>query len=99
MVRATVNLGRIAGVKVGINWSALVIVMLIVAGLAGGELPSAYPGRSAVIYVVAAVITAVLFLASLLTHELAHAVVAPHKWCRGAEHHAPVARRRCPVPS
>jgi Zn-dependent protease/CBS domain-containing protein len=75
-VKATLKMGRIAGVEVGVNWSALVIVLLIVAGLAGGELPSAYPGRSAVIYVVAAVVTAVLFLASLLAHELAHAAVA-----------------------
>jgi Zn-dependent protease len=30
-VRETVGLGRIAGVKVGINWSALAIVVVIVA--------------------------------------------------------------------
>jgi Zn-dependent protease len=30
-VRETVSLGRIAGVKVGINWSALAIVVVIVA--------------------------------------------------------------------
>jgi len=44
-VRATLSLGRIAGVKVGINWSALAIVVVIVAGLATDQLPSAYPGR------------------------------------------------------
>ena len=76
MVRATLKLGRIAGVEVGVNWSALVIVLLIVAGLAGGQLPDAYPGHSAVVYVLAALTTAVLFLASLLAHELAHAAVA-----------------------
>lgn len=51
MVRATLKLGRIAGVEVGVNWSALVMVLLIVAGLAGGQLPDAYPGHSAVVYV------------------------------------------------
>src|SRR5512139_482106 len=76
MVRATMRLGRIAGVEVGVNWSALVIVLLIVSGLAGGQLPRAYPGHNAVLYVVAAVVAAVLFLASLLAHELAHAAVA-----------------------
>jgi Zn-dependent protease/predicted transcriptional regulator len=75
-VRATLSLGRIAGVKVGINWSALAIVALIVVGLATGELPDAYPGYSTVEYVAAALVAAVLFLASLLAHELAHAVVA-----------------------
>jgi Zn-dependent protease/predicted transcriptional regulator len=75
-VRETLSLGRVAGIKVGINWSALAIVVLIVAGLAGGQLPSEYPGRSPVGYVAAALVAAVLFLASLLAHELAHAIVA-----------------------
>jgi len=75
-VRETLSLGRVAGIKVGINWSALAIVVLIVAGLAGGQLPSEYPGRSPVEYVAAALVAAVLFLASLLAHELAHSIVA-----------------------
>ena len=75
-MRETVSLGRIAGVKVGINWSALAIVVVIVVGLATGQLPSQYAGHSPVAYLAAAVIAAVLFLASLLAHELAHAIVA-----------------------
>jgi len=75
-VRATLSLGRIGGVKVGINWSALAIVALIVVGLATGQLPDEYPGHSTVEYVAAALVAAVLFLASLLAHELAHAIVA-----------------------
>jgi len=75
-VRATLSLGRIAGVKVGINWSALAIVVVIVAGLATDQLPSAYPGRSAAAYLAVALVAAVLFLASLLAHELAHSIVA-----------------------
>jgi Zn-dependent protease len=75
-MRETLSLGRIAGIKVGINWSALAIVVLIVAGLASGQLPDQYPGRSPVEYVVAALVAAVLFLASLLAHEIAHSIVA-----------------------
>jgi len=75
-VRETLSLGRVAGIKVGINWSALAIVVLIVAGLASGQLPAQYPGRSPVEYVATALVAAVLFLASLLAHEIAHAVVA-----------------------
>lgn len=75
-MRVTLSLGRIAGVQVGINWSALAIVVLIVAGLATGQLPSEYPGRSDVEYVAVALVAALLFLASLLAHELAHAIVA-----------------------
>ncbi len=75
-MRETLSLGHIAGIKVGINWSALAIVVLLVAGLAGGQLPSEYPGRSPFEYVTAALVAAVLFLASLLAHEIAHSIVA-----------------------
>jgi Zn-dependent protease/predicted transcriptional regulator len=75
-VRATLSLGRIAGIKVGIHWSALAIVVLIVAGMVTGQLPDQFPGRSPVAYVAAALVSAVLFLASLLAHELAHSIVA-----------------------
>jgi len=75
-VRETLRLGTIAGVRVGINWSVLVIVALLVVGLAAGQLPEAYPGRSGLEYALAGLVGAVLFLASLLAHELAHAVIA-----------------------
>ncbi len=75
-MRETLRLGTIAGVRIGINWSVLFIVVLLVLGLAGGQLPDAYPGRNGVLYVLAALVGAVLFLGSLLAHELAHAVVA-----------------------
>ena len=75
-MRASISLGRIAGIKVGINASVFLIVAILVAGLATGQLPAAYPGRSIVAYVIAAIIAAVLFLASLLAHELAHSIVA-----------------------
>jgi Zn-dependent protease/CBS domain-containing protein len=75
-VRASISLGRIAGIKVGINASVFLIVAILVVGLATGQLPAAYPGRSIVAYVIAAIVAALLFLASLLAHELAHSLVA-----------------------
>jgi Zn-dependent protease len=75
-VRASISLGRIAGIQVGINASVFLIVAILVAGLATGRLPAAFPGRSIAVYVIAAIIAAVLFLASLLAHELAHSLVA-----------------------
>jgi Zn-dependent protease/predicted transcriptional regulator len=75
-VNETLSLGRIAGVRVGLHWSVLVIVVLIAFGLARGRLPAAHPGYSAPAYWALAVLTAVVFLASLLAHELAHAIVA-----------------------
>ncbi|MFF7125628.1 MULTISPECIES: site-2 protease family protein [unclassified Streptomyces] len=72
----TLPLGRIAGVRVGLHWSVLVIVALVTVALAHGRFPAAHPGHSAIAYWALAVVTAVVFLVSLLAHELAHAVVA-----------------------
>ncbi|MFF0041561.1 site-2 protease family protein [Streptomyces mirabilis] len=72
----TLSLGRIVGVRVGLHWSVLVIVALVAVALARGRFPDAHPGHSDIAYWALAVLTAVVFLGSLLTHELAHAVVA-----------------------
>ena len=70
------RLGRIAGVRVGVNSSVVVIVAIIAGGLALGRFPQQLPGRSTGAYVLAALVAATAFLASLLAHEIAHAVVA-----------------------
>ena len=70
------SLGRIAGIRVGVNWSVLLIVALLAYGLAVGELPAAAPHHPVVEYAVAAVVTAVAYIGSLLAHELAHSLVA-----------------------
>ncbi|MYS82796.1 site-2 protease family protein [Embleya scabrispora] len=75
-MRATFPLGRLAGVRIGVHWSVLVIFAAITVGLARTRLPHAQSGYSQVVYWAVGVITAVAFLASLLAHELAHAVVA-----------------------
>ena len=72
----TVKLGRILGVKVGVNWSVLVIFVLVAWGLAGTVLPREEPGRSHAVYWAAALVTAALFFGCLLAHELSHAIVA-----------------------
>lgn len=75
-MRASISLGRIAGIKVGINASVFLILAILVGGLATGQLPAAFPGRGIAAYVIAAIIAALLFMASLLAHELAHSLVA-----------------------
>ncbi|MFE1577081.1 site-2 protease family protein [Streptomyces fradiae] len=75
-MRATVVLGRIAGVRVGVHWSVLLIFGVIVLGLAQGRLPQAHPGEGWPVYWAIGLLTAVVFFASLLAHELAHAIVA-----------------------
>ena len=74
-MRPTIRLGRIAGVEVGIHWSLLVIGVLLVGSLAGGELPALTPHAHGS-YFSAAVLAVVFFFASILAHELAHSIVA-----------------------
>src|SRR6266478_373367 len=74
-----VSLGRIAGIHVGFNWSLLVVAALIAWSLATSLLPSASPGQTSGAYWGAGVISAFVFLASLLAHELAHSVVATRR--------------------
>jgi Zn-dependent protease/CBS domain-containing protein len=77
-MRQSLRLGRILGIPVGIHWSVLVIALLLAQGVALSVLPSAAPGRSGVAYWTAAALASILFLASLLAHEMSHALVARH---------------------
>ena len=72
----TFRIGTIAGVRVGVNWSVGVILALLVLGLAAGRFPFLYPDLPVLAYATAGVLAGVVFLGSLLAHELAHAVVA-----------------------
>jgi len=77
-MRQSVRLGRVAGIDIGANWSALVIAALLGYLLAANVLPMGAPGQSGLAYALVAVVVAALFLAGLLGHELAHALVARH---------------------
>jgi Zn-dependent protease len=72
----TIVLGRILGIRIGLNWSWLVIAGLLVWSLAGSVFPDTNPGLSDGTYVAMAIVAAVLFFACLLLHELGHAVQA-----------------------
>ena len=77
-----ISLGRIAGIHIGFNWSLLVVVALIAWSLAAGFFPVEVPGRAVGWYWLAGAVAAVVFLASLLAHELAHSVVAQRSGVR-----------------
>jgi Zn-dependent protease/predicted transcriptional regulator len=70
------SLGRISGIRIGVNWSVLLIVALLAYGLAVGQFPAEVPRRPEAEYVAAGVVAAVVYIGSLLVHELAHALVA-----------------------
>jgi Zn-dependent protease len=72
----TFPLGTVAGIRIRANWSVAVIFGLIAFGLAKLQFPATNPHQSALTYSFAGVVTAIVFLASLLAHELAHSLVA-----------------------
>jgi Zn-dependent protease len=72
-MNGNLELGRIAGVRIRINWSLLVVFALIVWSLAAGVFPRQNPGHSDGVHLAMAVAAAVLFFVSILLHELGHA--------------------------
>ena len=75
-MKQDVRLGRVGGIAVGANWSVAVILVMIAWLLGASILPGSSPHQPVVLYWMVAVAGAVLFLASLLAHELSHAMVA-----------------------
>jgi hypothetical protein len=78
-MRQSFSLGRIAGIRVGVNWSVLVIVALLAYGLAAGQFPAEVPRRPEAEYVVAAVVTAVAYMGSLLDQHHSRAAHGRHR--------------------
>jgi Zn-dependent protease/CBS domain-containing protein len=75
-VNPSFELGRVAGIRIGVNWSWLVVFALIVWSLDTTIFPSSKPGLSDGTYLAMALVAAVIFFASLLAHELGHAIQA-----------------------
>jgi len=73
---ATFRLGRIAGIEIGAHWSWLLVVALVVWSLADGVFPDTNPGLADGTYLAMAIVATLLFFASILLHELGHAVQA-----------------------
>lgn len=75
-MRDSLRLGRIAGIPIAVNWSVLGVVAFVVWTLTFQILPGLYPDSSLVARSVAGLGSAVLFFASILGHEMGHAIVA-----------------------
>lgn len=74
-MRASIRVGRIAGIPIGLHYSWFIIATLITMSLAA-HFSSTNPAWGAVLIWLAAVVTSLLFFATLVAHELAHALVA-----------------------
>ena len=75
---AGIRLGRWGGVAVSARWSVLFTLALFADVLATSALPTAAPGHSTAAYWIVGLLTAAVFLVTLLAHEFAHAVTARH---------------------
>ncbi len=85
MLKWSIPIGRVFRVRLYLHWSLLVTLGLITVLLAGSILPAEYAGRSTALYWSVGAAAAVVFVASLAAHELAHSVVA-------VQHGVPVRR-------
>ncbi|HET9983296.1 MAG TPA: acetate--CoA ligase [Longimicrobiales bacterium] len=70
------SLGRIAGVEIRVDASWFVLVFLVLWSFALVVFPASYGGLSVAAYLAMGLAATLLLLASLLAHELAHALAA-----------------------
>jgi Zn-dependent protease len=75
-VDESVSLGRIAGIRIGVNWSVLALAGILVWQLAAIVFPDTNPELSGGAHLLMALVAALLFLVSILLHELGHALQA-----------------------
>lgn len=70
------RLGKVLGVEIRLDWSVGIIVALLTSLLATEGLPTVAPGYAGLEYWLAGFVSAIVFFASLVVHEISHTVVA-----------------------
>lgn len=74
--RRGIPLFKVAGIQINLDFSWFIIFILVMWSLSAGYFPRYYPDQSPGTYWTAGFIATLLFFASILTHELAHSLMA-----------------------
>src|SRR5271165_5487026 len=74
-IRGEFDLFRIAGVQIAIDFSWIIIFVLVLWGLAEGYFPALHPGYPTSEYWFVGLVGTLLFFTSIVIHELSHATV------------------------
>ena len=77
----TIRLGRIRGISIGVSWTVVVIVGLLMWSLATVTLPDSAPGYADGVYWAVGLLAAIGLMAAILAHEVSHAIVATRMVC------------------
>jgi len=73
--KGAIEIFKVAGIQVAIDYSWLIIFALILWSLASGYFPAEYPGYSIGSYWLVGLVATILFFGSVLAHELCHAAM------------------------
>ena len=71
-----IQLFRVGGIRIRLDYSWAIIFLLVLWSLAAGYFPAAVPGRGGGAYWLAGLVATLLLFASILVHELSHALMA-----------------------
>jgi len=75
-MRSGIRVGRLFGIQIYIDWSWLLIFVLVTWNLAGFVFPSLHPEWDTALNIGLGLAASLLFFLSILLHELAHSLVA-----------------------
>ena len=75
-MRGAIRLGRILGIPIGVNYTWFVALWLLTWSLARTYYPRRFPGFDGQTYLLMGLASAVLLFASVVVHELGHAIAA-----------------------
>ncbi len=76
MTQHSISLGRILGIRIGLDYSWFVIFALLTWMLADSYYPEEFKHWSPLLYWLMGAVTAIMLFVSVLLHELGHSVVA-----------------------